>query len=632
MSTAIPDRNTTYEASDKQLRRNIGLVSLIGLAVSIQVGSGWLLATLAAVAHAGPAAIIAWIIGAVFFGIIGVSWMELGTMLPRSGAGVRYPLLTHGPFMSWINSWSYLIGVIAMPVIEAQAAITYIGGHWPGLGFISTTEGTTMLKWPNGILTGMAVLLFFFALNVFGAKLLTESNKVVTVWKLVVPTVTFILMFTAFKAENFHAFGGFAPMGMGAVFGAVSGGGIVFAYVGIRQIIDFGGEVINPKRNIPLAMLIGGLLIPLFLYLLLQIAFIGAIDWGNILIHPTATATNWVPITPGDWGALMGSNWSAKPLLAAVEAAGFAWFSLILLSDAMLSPAATGWVWLGMGGRTTYSMSVNGELPRSLQRMNRWGTPWVGLSVVTVAGFFLFLPVPSWYQFVGMVSTALVINYLVAGPCVGVFKRLAPELPRPINVRGGDFWAIAGFVCSVLLVYFAGWVTLINVAVIVFFGLPVYAGNASVRRGWSPRLPSTILAGGFAVIWLAMNLAAGWMGSAPRASHWNIGLYMVVFTGLVVAFVAALWAISNAEGRSQLRSGAWILPTLLITTFLSYFGDAGPGKVLTYGSDLVIVVLLAIGTYYWAVRVGKRTPEMEQVIHNTLADADEEARLTAKEN
>ena len=66
----------------------------------------------------------AWIVGAVFFGIIGVSWMELGTMLPRSGGGVRYPLLTHGPFLSWINSWSYLIAVIALPVIEAQAAIT----------------------------------------------------------------------------------------------------------------------------------------------------------------------------------------------------------------------------------------------------------------------------------------------------------------------------------------------------------------------------------------------------------------------------------------------------------------------------------------------------------------------------
>src|SRR5262245_37809297 len=105
--------------SDRHLKRTIGLFSLIGLAVSIQVGSGWLLATLAAVAKAGPAAIVAWIVAAVFFAIIGVTWMELGTMLPRSGGGVRYPRLTHGAFVSWINGWGYLIAVIALPVIEA---------------------------------------------------------------------------------------------------------------------------------------------------------------------------------------------------------------------------------------------------------------------------------------------------------------------------------------------------------------------------------------------------------------------------------------------------------------------------------------------------------------------------------
>jgi len=91
---------TEYEASDKHLKRTIGLFSLIGLAVSIQIGSGWLLATLSAVARSGPAAIVAWVVGAVFFAIIGISWMELGTMLPRSGGGVRYPRMTHGGFLS----------------------------------------------------------------------------------------------------------------------------------------------------------------------------------------------------------------------------------------------------------------------------------------------------------------------------------------------------------------------------------------------------------------------------------------------------------------------------------------------------------------------------------------------------
>jgi amino acid permease len=45
----------------------------------------WVRDGLAAVSRAGPGAIVAWVIGAAFFAVIGVAWMELGTMLPRSG-------------------------------------------------------------------------------------------------------------------------------------------------------------------------------------------------------------------------------------------------------------------------------------------------------------------------------------------------------------------------------------------------------------------------------------------------------------------------------------------------------------------------------------------------------------------
>ena len=603
---------TEYEASDKHLKRTIGLFSLIGLAVSIQIGSGWLLATLSAVARSGPAAIIAWIVGAVFFAIIGISWMELGTMLPRSGGGVRYPRMTHGGFLSWMNGWGYLIAVVALPVIETQAVLTYVGGHWKHLGLIKQEgDGPVMLSWPTGIVVGWIVLLIFFALNIFGAKLLTESNKIVTIWKIVVPTITVILMFTALNPSNFTEHGGFAPMGWGAVFGAVSGGGIVFAYAGIRQIVDFGGEVINPKRNIPLAMLIGGLLIPLALYTLLQIGFIGAIDWKA------------AQVDEGNWAGLFTSHWASEPLLAAVTSAGFAWFALVLLSDAVLSPAACGWVWVGLGGRTLYSMSVNNEMPQSMQKMNRFGVPWVALTVSIAVGFLMFLPVPSWYTFVGMVSTALVLNYLIAGPCMAVFARVAPELPRPIKVPASGFWGGAGYVCSLLLVYFAGWMTMVNVMTIVIIGLPIYASYASARAGLSPKTASGVLSLVFTVLWVFVAIKSGWLfATSFKVKHWEISLYMPVFIGLTVAFLAILWAISTAEGRALIRAGLWVLVALLGATFLSYFGDSGPQPVLRYGLDVLAVIALGVATYVWAVRAGYRTWEMDQVVQSTLAELE----------
>lgn len=55
-----------FEISDLKLKKQISLFGLIALAVSVQVGSGWLLATLAAASHAGPASILTWVLGAAF--------------------------------------------------------------------------------------------------------------------------------------------------------------------------------------------------------------------------------------------------------------------------------------------------------------------------------------------------------------------------------------------------------------------------------------------------------------------------------------------------------------------------------------------------------------------------------------
>ena len=181
MSGTVDPAEGAFEQSDSHLRKEISLFGLIALAVSVQVGSGWLLATLAAASLAGPASILTWVFGAVFFAVIGVTWMELGTMLPRSGAGVRYPQLTHGAFLNWFNGWGYLIAALSLPVIETQAVLTYVGGHWPQLGFLTTRQGTTVLSFPRGLLAGIFLLFLFFLLNAGGAKLMSESNKYVTI-------------------------------------------------------------------------------------------------------------------------------------------------------------------------------------------------------------------------------------------------------------------------------------------------------------------------------------------------------------------------------------------------------------------------------------------------------------------
>ncbi len=608
--SATPDAlpvEGAYEASDAHLKQQISLFGLIALAVSVQVGSGWLLATLAAASIAGPASILTWVLGAVFFGIIGVTWMELGAMLPRSGAGVRYPRLTHGAFLSWFNGWGYLIAALALPVIEVQAVITYIGGHWRQLGLLEERAGITVLSWPRGILVGFVLLFVFFLLNSFGAKLLSESNKYVTIWKLVIPLVTAALMFSAFSSANFTIGGGFAPLGGGAVFGALASGGIVFAYSGLRQILDFGGEVVNPQRNIPIAIVVGGLIVPLVIYILLQIGFLGAVDWAD------------AGVAPGDWAGLIGSGWASAPLLNAVAAAGFTWFSVVLLTDAALSPAATGWVWLGIGTRTVYSMSVNGELPKPFQRINRHGTPIVALAACTALGLLFFFPAPSWYLFVGMVSIALTLSYVMGGPVLVVLRRTAPDFPRPVKLKGAFFWGLAGYVASLLLIYFAGWVPLINLFTIVFFALPLYGAYTSVREGWSRSVPSWLLSAAFTIAWVITAVGGGWLATLDqeqRAGGWGFPVYFTAIVLIVALFMAGLYAVSTDVGRRHIRGGAWLVATILALLLVAYLGPFGPldSPVLANPVDLVLMVLIAVGSFVWSVRSGGPTEELGMIL------------------
>jgi amino acid transporter len=616
MSEGLPVVEGAYEASDAHLKQQISLFGLIALAVSVQVGSGWLLATLAAASIAGPASILTWVLGAVFFGIIGVTWMELGAMLPRSGAGVRYPRLTHGAFLSWFNGWGYLIAALALPVIEVQAVLTYVGGNWPELGLLEVREGITVLSWPTGIVVGFLLLFVFFLLNSFGAKLLSESNKYVTIWKIVVPLVTAGLMFAAFSSANFTIGGGFAPLGGGAVLGALASGGIVFAYSGLRQILDFGGEVVNPQRNIPIAIVVGGLLIPLVIYILLQIGFIGAIDWAA------------AGVQPGDWAGLQDSSWASAPLLNAVVAAGFAWFAIVLLSDAALSPAATGWVWLGIGTRTVYSMSVNRELPSVFQRINRHGTPIVALVTCTVFGLLFFFPAPSWYLFVGMVSIALTLSYVMGGPVLAVLRRTAPDFPRPVKLKAPTFWACSGYVASLLLIYFAGWVPLINLFTVVFFALPLYGAYTSVREGWSRSVPSWLLSAAFTVAWVVVAVGGGWLATLDqeqRDGSWGFPVYFTAIVLIVVLFMAGLYAVSTDVGRRHIRGGTWLVTTILALLFVAYLGQFGPmeSPVLASPIDVIVVIVISIASFLWSVRAGGPTEELGEIL------AAQEARSSA---
>ncbi|WP_051687775.1 APC family permease [Curtobacterium sp. S6] len=612
--------SVTY-ATDIQFQRKMTLQSAMFIGIGGQIGSGWLFAVLSAAGVAGPAATMSWIIGGFLVLLIALSWMEVGSALPFSGAIVRYPYLSHGGMTGWLMGLSYWLANIALPPIEAIAAITYVGGVFPQLNLLETKQGVSMLSWPNGILLGIALMVFFLAVNIFGVKFLSEANRWITWWKIIVPAATFLLLFIVFKASNFtdHGFfgnGNGGHHGSGSMLQAVAVSGIAFALMGFRGVIDFAGEVRKPHRNIPLGTL-GCIVLPLAIYVGLQIAFIGAIDWAD------------AGVSPGDWSGLMSSSWADGPLGSALHASGIALlgaFVTLLLLGAVISPGAAGYLYLGSGSRVAYGLAVNKFFPQALTHISRYGVPSIAILVNFAIGLLFFLPAPSWYRLVGFISSALVLSTMAAPAALMVMRRTAPNMHRPFRLPAAKIFTPIGFASGSLIVFWCGFVTLANLITILLGAMAVYAVCFSTANGWTRRVPSAILAALFLTAWVVVAARSHFV-LAPDGyrveSNGQLVEYLVGSALLCFVFLAVMHLITREEGRPHLRGGHWVVFLLLGELAVSSLSEYGPlpEPILGFPWDSVAALLVGFIAYFWSLVTGFAVPEMRDLEEDTITGA-----------
>ena len=169
-------------------------------------------------------------------------------------------------------------------------------------------------------------MLFFTIVNLVGVKAMAETNGPVVIWKTAIPLLTVVvLMLTSFHLSNFTSAGGFMPYGAHGVFAALPAG-VVFALQGFEQAIQLAGEAKRPQRDVSRAV-IAATAIGTLVYLLLEIAFIGALNPGNLI-------GGWAnPVGKGDFG----------PYATLAIAAGASWLAPCCTSTRWSRPPAPAW-------------------------------------------------------------------------------------------------------------------------------------------------------------------------------------------------------------------------------------------------------------------------------------------------
>ena len=468
MATQTEERGAAQEG--RQLRRDVSTVGLLFFSLGSIIGSGWLFTPLVATQIAGPAAIIAWVIGGAVMLILALVHAELGGMYPVAGGSARYPHFSFGSMAGFTIGWIVWVGSVTVAPIEVLAVTTY-GVHF--FPWMMVEKGGTEVLTGLGIVVSVILMAVFTVINLLGVGSMAKSNNVIMIWKIAIPFLAIIVLIAvAFNGSNFTAAEGFGPFGTSGILLAVGTAGVIFAYQGFEQAIQLGGDTRNPGRNIPFAV-IGSMIIGVILYIALQIAFVGG-------LHPEDYNNGWANLSfPQDAGPFAG--------LAA--AAGLGWLALLLYIDALISPGGTGLIYVGASSRLSFALGRNHYIPHQFGYISERGIPLVSVIFSFIVGCVAFLPFPAWSELVGFITSATVMGYAAVPLALGAMRRQEPDHPRPFKLPAGELFAVCAFIIANLVIYFTTWDTLWRLYIAIVVGFVLLAiGRVVNPSEFIPRL------------------------------------------------------------------------------------------------------------------------------------------------
>jgi APA family basic amino acid/polyamine antiporter len=229
-------------------------------------------------------------------------------------------------------------------------------------------------------------------------------NAVLVVLKLLVLLFFVVIAFSGFHVRHLQPF---APMGLHGI--GVAAASIFFSYIGIDAVSTAGDEVKNPRRNLPLGIILS-LLIVTAIYILVALAAVGAQPWT----------------------AFAGQEAGLAVILRNLT--GQAWTSLVLCVGAIVSIFSITLVVMYGQTRILYAMSRDGLLPRVFQRVNpRTQSPDLNTWIVAafIAVLAAFVPLDT---LVNLTSMGTLIAFAIVSLGVIILRRTQPDLPRGYRV------------------------------------------------------------------------------------------------------------------------------------------------------------------------------------------------------
>ena len=385
-------------------KASVSLLSATLLSATCMIGSGWLFSAQLTAKIAGNWAFLAWILAAVLITMVGLCLAKVVAKYPVRGATTRSSALSHNGIFGMPFAFANWFGIMVVITTEAQATTQYL----------SAAIGSSVLM-QHGLLTytgkflALFILFVYLVVNYYGIKLLARVNNVVTVLKVFTPLFTImIFLIAAFDhsgLSNNFTLATNSHFGAPDAFMAIIGAGLIYSFNGFQISVSFASEVKNPRRNVPLSIILSVLVI-LVVYLGLQFAFMAAIPHNAL-------------VAAGGW---QGLNFSS-PLLDVAMLLGLNFLAILLLADSVVSPSGTGYTYLGASSRMLYAMAAEGQMPRWIAKLDPvYNFSKRSMLINWVLAALVLFNAQSWAALMVVVTGYHVIGYMAAPISMGAIS------------------------------------------------------------------------------------------------------------------------------------------------------------------------------------------------------------------
>ena len=441
------------EKKGTELKKELGMTTAMATVIGCVIGSGVFFKPQAIYTATGGApglGMIAWLITGLISIAAALTFAEVAIMIPKTGGMVAYLEEIYGPKVGFLTGWMQTVlffpaMIAALAVVCAQQASTFIG------------EGYT-------VPVAIGIIIIIMLLNSLGSKVGGGVQVISTVCKLIPLILLMIFGFINGSGANPVL----TPMlGEGMKFGKVLGQlliAILFAFEGWTNVGAIAGEMKNPGKDLPVAI-VGGVSFIMAVYFVVNLAYLWVLP-ADQMMNMAAPASAVAMALFGDVGG--------KMITVGIMVSVFGACNGFVLS----------------GSRVSYSLAVEGSLPgsKNLSKLNSAQVPVN--SIILVGGLGCLFAISGQFNLLTDLAVfSCWIFYTLTFMGVMKLRKTQPNRERTYKVPLYPVVPIIAIVSGAYVVinqllFAGGKATMLSIGsiVITLIGLPVYASVQKARK------------------------------------------------------------------------------------------------------------------------------------------------------